>query len=114
VRREKHVVSLYGGADEEARKGNDRKAEAFDEILIDERLMMLGRNTRQEEGDYICVVVLCQDVEVALIHGWLDTVKFADVCVLDPVYQHFASNNEEEWRKDFTGPAGENGETIWK
>ena len=76
--------------------------------------MMLGQNTRQEDGDYICVVVLRQDVEVALIHGWLDTVELADVCVLDPVHQHLASNNEEEWREDFTRPAGENGEAVWK
>ena len=41
MRREEHVIGLYGRSDEQAGEGYDRETESFNEILVDERLAWL-------------------------------------------------------------------------
>ena len=40
---------------------------------------------------YICVVIFCEDVEVALIYGGFHAVEFTDVGVFDPIYSHLTA-----------------------
>ncbi len=35
---------------------------------------------------------------------WLDVVEFADVGMLDGVYQHLAANDNQKRREDLAGP----------
>lgn len=109
------MISLYRRSDEQAGEGDDRETESFNKILVDERLTWFKMfQTGIDEGTYVGIVVLSQDVEIALIDRRLDAVELADVCVLDPIHQHFTTKNKQEWRQNFAGPAGQYCKTVGK
>jgi len=79
------VISLRAGSDEEAGEGKDGKAEALGEVL---------------GGEGVDVVVFGEYVEEAAIEARSGGIKFGDVCVLEPVNEHFGAEHYEEGREN--------------
>jgi hypothetical protein len=51
---------------------------------------------------YIRVIVLAEYVKHSPVDNGLDIVELVDICMLDPVHQHLATDHYQEWRQYLT------------
>ena len=60
-------------------------------------------------GFYVRIIVLGKYVQEATVDVWFDVVKLGDVCVLEPVDEHFCAKDKEEGPQYLAYPVGEDG-----
>lgn len=86
MRRQEHVISLNGCADEETRQRYDREPKSACKRRCRESLVMLvTTNLLGCARTYISIVVLTENVKGSTIKGWLDVVELRHIGMLDRI-----------------------------
>ena len=76
-------------------------------MLESEALLVFGMT-------YVLIIILGNDIQETLIDCGFDTVKLANVGMLNPVYKHLTSQHEKERSQNLPRPTGQDRETVRK
>lgn len=111
---DEHVVGLYRGSDEKTGEGYHRETEAAAQVLICKSLHF--RRQYQGSGggavngfNYIGIIVFGKYVQEATVDIWFNVVELGNVCVLEPIHEHFRTKDKEEGSQYLAYPVGEDG-----